>query len=216
VAVDHGAPTLPRRFADETCAAGGGARLGVIHDFDKSGFEIAQRLTCVSGWAEDNDRVAYQFRNEIDVTDLGLRLADVRQYGLEGRAERCRFKGYIADDTLATQEERQFLRSHRRVELNAFSSPEFLAWLEEKLTAWLGKERLIPDDETLEQAFRRARAVARINRAVEEAVEKAVEEAEEEAVPENLRKKLRAAQKRSPQAWDQALYELACDELEDA
>jgi hypothetical protein len=204
-----------RRFVDDVCAAGGGARLGVMHDFDKAGFEIAQRLTCVSGWAEDNDRVAYQFRNDIDVTDLGLRLADVRKYGLEARAESCRFKGYFADDSLATEEEKRFLRSHRCVELNAFSSPEFLAWLEEKLTGWLGKERHIPDDETLEQAFRRARAVARINRAVEEVVKGAVEGAEAEAVPEDLRKQLRSALKRSPQAWDQALYELACDELED-
>jgi hypothetical protein len=196
-------------------AAGGGARLGVIHDFDKSGFEIAQRLTSVSDWAEENDRVAYEFENEIDVTDLGLTLADVRKYGLEARAERCRFEGHFASDPLATREEQEYLRSGRRVELNAFSSPEFIAWLEEKLTGWLGQERFIPDDETLEQAFRRARAAARVNRAVEKAVEKAVEEAEAGAVPENLRKKLRAVQKRSPQAWDHALYELACDELED-
>jgi len=204
-----------RRFVDEVCAVGGCARLGVIHDFDKSGFEIAQRLTSVSGWAEENDCVVYEFQNEIDVTDLGLRLEDVRKYGLEARAERCRFKGHFADDSLATEEEKQFLRSHRRVELNAFSSPEFLAWLEEKLTAWLGKERLVPDDETLDKAFRRARAVARISRAVEEAVEEAALEAEAVPVPANLRGELRAAMERSGGAWDRALYDLACDELEE-
>src|SRR5262249_53682978 len=59
-----------RRFVDEVCAAGAGVPLLVVHDFDKAGFEIAQRLTTVSDWAEANDRVAYRFRNEINVIDL--------------------------------------------------------------------------------------------------------------------------------------------------
>jgi multidrug efflux pump subunit AcrA (membrane-fusion protein) len=66
-----------------------------------------------------NDRVAYEFENEIDVTDLGLTLADVRKYGLEARAERCRFEGYFASDSLATREDQEYLRSGRRARLLA-------------------------------------------------------------------------------------------------
>src|SRR5262249_530799 len=157
-----------------------------IHDFDKSGFEIAQRLTRVSDWAMANDRVAYEFQNEIDVTDLGLRLADVRKYGLENKAEPFPFHGPFATHSPSTLEEQQFLRADRRVELNAFSSPQFVAWLGEKLTAWLGKGRFIPADEILTPAFRRARVVARVNRAIEAAVEKAIEEVGAMAVPDGL------------------------------
>ncbi len=34
-----------RRFVDEVCGIGGGVPLLVVHDFDKYGFEISQRLT---------------------------------------------------------------------------------------------------------------------------------------------------------------------------
>src|SRR5262249_55884915 len=56
-----------RRFVDEVCRIDGGVPLFVVHDFDKSGFEISQRLTTVSEWAEANNRVTYRFRNTINV-----------------------------------------------------------------------------------------------------------------------------------------------------
>src|SRR5262249_13780293 len=68
-----------RKFIDWVCRADGGVPLFVVHDFDKSGFEIAARLTTVSDWAESNDRVTYWFENKINVIDFGLRLADVDQ-----------------------------------------------------------------------------------------------------------------------------------------
>src|SRR5262249_20340863 len=37
-----------RKFADTVCAKGGGVPLFVVHDFDKYGFEISQRLTRAS------------------------------------------------------------------------------------------------------------------------------------------------------------------------
>ncbi len=66
-----------RRFVDEVCKVNGGVPRFVVHDFDKAGFEIAQRLTQVSDWAVEYERVAYDFRHAINVTDLGLRLEDV-------------------------------------------------------------------------------------------------------------------------------------------
>src|SRR5262249_11591039 len=96
-----------RRFVDEGCAVGGGVPLLVAHDVDKAGLEISQRLTSVSDWAEDNDRVTYRFKNAINVIDLGLRLRDVEEYRLGG--EGCEFKGHFAADSIATGEEREFL-----------------------------------------------------------------------------------------------------------
>jgi hypothetical protein len=196
-----------RRFVDEVCAVGRGVPLLVVHDFDKYGFEISQRLTTVSFWAEENDRVTYEFQNEIDVHDLGLRLEDVKEYGLEGSAEKCKFSGGFAGDSIATKEEKEFLRSGRRVELNAMTSPQFVQWLETKLAAHL-PGRLIPGDDVLADAYRRARAAARINRAVEKVTERAIERARSAKTPKHLRQRLEKAMKGSSKAWDKTLYRL--------
>src|SRR5262249_29827227 len=167
----------------------------------------SQRLTTVSDHARENDLVKYEFQNEINVTDLGLRLADVRKYDL--KSERTRFSGHFAEDSIATEEEKAFLRSDRRVELNAFTAPQFIEWVESKLTQHLGRKRWIPDDGVLQDAYRRALAVAMINKAIEEATETALERAKSAKVPKGLRRQLERVIKDSPQAWDKALYEIA-------
>jgi hypothetical protein len=195
-----------RKFADTVCAAGGGVPLLVVHDMDKAGFEISQRLTTVSDCAEENDRVTYRFKNDIDFKDLGLRLADATRYGLTG--EECEFEGRFANDSIATEEEKEFLRGGRRIELNEFTSPQFLEWLEGKLQEHLPK-RLVPRDEVLADAYRRALAVASINRTIKEVSRSAVKAAAEAKIPHDLRELLERAMKDSPQAWDKALYDLA-------
>src|SRR5262249_8462424 len=154
-------------------------------------------LTTVSDWAMLNDRVTYEFRNQINVTDLGLRLTDVEEYGLQG--ESCDFSGHFADDSICTETEKEFLLSGRRVELNEFTSPQFIEWLEAKLTQHLGK-RLIPKDEILADAYRRALVIAQVNNAIEEALNTAIDDAEERTIPKSLRRQLQAAMKDSPQA----------------
>lgn len=193
-----------RRFVDEVCAVGTGVPLFVVHDFDKAGFEISQRLTSVSDWAEDNDRVTYQFRNNIDVTDLGLRLADVEKYQLQD--ERVKFDGHFASDSIATAAEQAFLKSGRRVELNAFTSPQFIEWIPTKLKDAGLKERLIPDDATIESAYRRAIVVARLNHEIEKTIKAATEEAKNVKVPKSLRKQLKKFMNEEPLSWDRALY----------
>jgi hypothetical protein len=198
-----------RRFADEVCALGRGVPLLVVHDFDKYGFEISQRLTTVSDWAEMSDRVTYEFKNSIDVHDLGLRIEDIKELGLEDHAEECGFSGRFASDSIATEEERQFLRSGRRVELNAMTSPQFVQWLETKLAAHL-PGRLIPSDDVLANAYRRALAVARTNRVIEKVAEGAAERAQSAKIPKSLRRRLQKRLKECPaEAWDEALYQLA-------
>jgi hypothetical protein len=116
--------TAARMYVDHVCRMNGGVLLFVAHDMDKAGFEISQRLTTISDHAWDNDLVKYEFENEVNVTDLGLRLVDVQKYGL--KSEHCRFQGRFPLDTIATKEEQGFLRSNRRAELNAFTAPSSL------------------------------------------------------------------------------------------
>ena len=84
-------------------------------------------------------------------TDPHVARAESR--GLE--SESVRFKGGFGLDSIATPEEREFLRGNQRVELNAFTSADFIKWIESKLDEH-GIQKVIPDDETLELAFRRA------------------------------------------------------------
>lgn len=202
-----------RRFVDEVCRVDGGVPLFVVHDFDKAGFEIAQRLTRVSDWAEENDRVTYRFQNEINVTDLGLRLADVEKYNLQ--SESFAFKGHFARDSIATPEEKAYLRSNRRVELNAFTAPQFIEWLESKLAKYLRK-RLIPDDAILADVYRRALAIAKINRAIEDVAKSAIQDAEDAKIPKSLRRQLHKALNGSSEAWDQVLYQIAHSKVGDS
>jgi hypothetical protein len=195
-----------RRFVDEVCRAGGGVPLFVVHDLDKSGFEISQRLTTVSNWAEKNDRVTYKFKHKINVTDLGLRLTDVEKYGLRG--ESCEFNGGFATDSICTDDEKRFLRSGVRVELNEFTSPQFIEWLESKLREHLGG-RLIPNDDILTAAYRRAVAVAEINTVIEKTIQSAIEHAQAATIPKGFRRRLQAKLNDRSEAWDCVLYNLA-------
>src|SRR5262249_45004657 len=148
----------------------------------------------------------YEFENEINVIDFGLRLVDVQKYEL--KSEACRFKGHFPRDTIATKEEQAFLRSNRRVELNAFTAPQFIEWLTGKLRHHLGGKRLIPDDDVLEKAYRRAVAFATINKAIKDAREQGVEAAKVATIPRRLRRQLEKALKDSPKAWDVVLYDI--------
>jgi hypothetical protein len=203
--------TAARKYVDHVCRMAGGVPLFTAHDMDKAGFEIAQRLTTVSDYALENDLVKYEFQNEINVTDLGLRLTDVQEYGL--KSERCRFRGDFPLDTIATPEEQAFLRSDRRVELNAFTAPQFIEWLERKLMHYLGQGRFIPVDAILEDAYRRDLAVAQINEAIEASRTAAIQTASTAAIPESLRRQLEQAVSESPMAWDKALYGIARNSL---
>jgi hypothetical protein len=198
-----------RMFADHVCRAGGGVPLLAAHDLDKYGFEIAQRLTTISDHMLENDLVKYEFKNAIDVVDLGLRLGDVEAYGL--KSEKCRFKGHFPPDSIATPEEQEFLRSGRRVELNAFTAPQFIEWLESKLSEHL-PGRLIPDDDVLGRAYRRAVALAEVNHAVRKVRRDAIVRARGAEVPASLRRRLTEALKDSPEAWDRVLYDLVASE----
>lgn len=105
----------------------------VLHDFDKSGFSIVGTL--------QRDTRRYEFKNQIRVIDLGLRLPDVEQWRLE--SESVSYGDSDPTDNLrengATETEIDYLcdtgddwrrYSGQRVELNAFASGDLIAWIE--------------------------------------------------------------------------------------
>ena len=193
-----------RKLVDRLCG-GGGIPLFVLHDFDKYGFSIFQNLVSVSCAAEDGERVAYVFKNEIQAVDLGLRLLDVEEWKL--KPERCRFTGdFDLYDDNVTDAEKAFLRKGQRVELNAFTSPDFVAFVEKKLKVAGIREKLVPDNKTLGDAYRRAHAIAEINGLVKAAPTRAAGL----TLPRTLRAALKKSLKEHPEKpWDAALYEIA-------
>lgn len=205
-----------RKLVDHLCQKNEGVPLLVLHDFDKAGLEIAQNLTSVSQAAVDTHRVRYEFTNDINVIDLGVRLADVEEWHLE--SEDVGFKGDFGPDTIATPEEQEFLRGNQRVELNAFTSADFIAFIEGKLKKH-GIKKVIPADDVLESAYRRAYQIALINEKVSTFVKEAADKAEATKIPTGagIRRNIAWLLKADPtQAWDEALAGIAKNALTDA
>jgi len=139
--------TAARTLVEELCGKRG-LKLLVLHDFDVSGFSIKHTLVT------SNRR--HFFRHAINFIDLGLRLADVEELGLDSEAtsnkgdddkiaERLRING-------ATDDEVAFLLNEERVELNAMPSDVFIQFVERKLNE-NGVAKVIPLAEKLAEAF---------------------------------------------------------------
>ena len=192
-----------RKFVDHVCRVNGGVPLFVVHDLDVFGFFIGARLTTVSDQAEEQDRVAYRFENEINVTDFGLRLVDAQKYNLAD--EECKPPEWIDNDLGCTDDEKAFLMSGRRIELNAFSSPQFIEWLEGKLRGAGITERMVPDDHTLEQAFRHTIVTVKTNRTIRRIHRKASDQAAATRLPKRLAEMVRRVMARHDEPWDMAM-----------
>jgi hypothetical protein len=203
-----------RALVDRLCS--GGARLFIVRDFDKAGFSIAATLT--------RDTRRYVFRNDIDAIDLGLRLEDVQEYGLEAEPVTYKADSYAVEANLrqngATAEEVAFLvepgswrhASGQRAELNAFASDQFIEWLEDKLEE-NEVEKVVPDAETLETAWRRAQMRLAVNRKIDEIEASLRDDANAGTVPDDLAEQVRGKLGDDPaMPWDEALAEIAKDE----
>jgi hypothetical protein len=203
--------TAARHLIDRLCT---GIPLLVLHDFDKAGFSILGTL--------QRDTRRYTFAHNVNVIDLGIRLEDVEQYTLE--SEDCVVGKSDPSWNLAkngaTQEEIDFLcagRNYRhyvgkRVELNAFTSGDFLDWIKGKLQSQ-GIDKVIPDDATVEAAYRRAALVARLDSLLQELIEEAREEVEELSLPEQLTQEIGSLLGENRRmSWDQAITEIVTRE----
>ena len=189
----------------------------VLHDFDKAGFSIVGTLKGVDHYDTNYNLRAtrYDYRNNFDVIDLGLRLSDVNKYSLE--SEPVQYKSDPSDNLIengATPEEIKFLcgesgRRGSRVELNAFLSAIFIRWIEAKFKEH-GIRKVIPDDKTLELAYRRAVQIEVVREQLTTIIQKGNEVAEQAPLPKNLTGIIRKALKATPaQPWDQAVAAIA-------
>lgn len=185
----------------------------VLRDFDKAGFSIVHTL-------RTNTR-RFTFRGgRPNVVDLGLRLTDVEELGLESEpVEYGRQKNPTINlrTSGATPEECNFLVTGgdwrtgwegQRVELNAMSSRQLVDWLEDKLTK-AGVKKVVPDDEALTAAYRRARKLAVVRRAITRALADDGDQPDV-AVSQDLRTRIVEALNNEPaQAWDDVLAAIA-------
>lgn len=198
--------TASRELVDEICAVHD-IPLLVLHDFDKSGFSIAGTL--------QRDTRRYQFKNDIRVIDLGLRLDDIE--GLE--TEDVYFKEYHAvrrnlRENGATEEEIEFLL-HRRVELNAFTSTELVTWIEGKLEEH-GITKVIPDEETLVGTYHRARKQAAVQAKIDDLLDE-FDDLDDNFDPDGLQDQIREMLSASPEmTWDEAIRDMAVENYDEA
>jgi hypothetical protein len=200
---------LPVKAACDLILAlhGKGVRTLVLRDFDLAGFKIARTLRNGTRLSEGSP-----------VIDLGLRFADIQ--GLS--AEPCSYQQYINPgvylqcDYDATDEEAAFLVSGgghnrwsgQRVEINAMTSDQLIAWLEDKFAQY-GVKKLIPDTAALTNAYKRAVFLMRMEERIEWMNEQEMED-DDIDIPKNLHIRIQKMLKsNSAKSWDEAIWEIA-------
>jgi len=147
-------------------------QLFVLHDADPDGYNIARTL---------REETARMPGYAVDVLDLGLRWEDAMALGLDTEAftrRRALPEGLV----LTEAEQRAFegqRQSHgsgaraswicQRVELNAFSAPQLVAYLEQRLQETGVRGKIVPPDPQLTDAARdlyRAGVATQVQRAI--------------------------------------------------
>ena len=190
--------TASRELVDSLCSTHK-IPLIVLHDFDKSGFSIV-------GTLKRNTR-RYTFGRYIEVIDAGLRLSDIAglQREASGIDSKSRSKAIANLKTNgATPEEIEFLLNWR-VELNAFTSDELVAWIKGKLDHY-GVKKIIPDDTVLADAYRRASECKVIQKAIEEKLTETRKTMTAATVPDDLRATVEKRLKANPtRSWDEVV-----------
>jgi len=192
--------TASRTLVGNLCERG--IPLYVLHDFDTSGFSIIGTLR------HSNRRHQFEEGHAAQVIDLGLRLEDVEDNDLEAEATYVRMSPETLRANGATRAEVDFL-GESRVELNAFASDELVAWLEAKLDEH-GVAKVVPDADTLADAYRRAREIHLLNAEVAKVAAAAKEAAKEAPVPGDLAEQVRRAlDEDGLEPWDEVVARLA-------
>jgi hypothetical protein len=183
----------------------------VLHDFDRSGFSIRGTLGTSSR--------RYWFSNKPPIVDIGLRLADVIDMGLQSEPVPRITRGEWLEraETLkrhgATPEEIAFL-ANDRVELNAMTSRQIIDFIEKKFEAH-GVKKVIPDNAVLEKHARRVIKQSLVQREVAKRDAEFSRQAATTALPDNLREQLEEFLKEHPEcSWDRAIAHIVAAEDE--
>jgi hypothetical protein len=148
-------------------------QLFVLHDADPDGYNIARTLR-----AETARMPGYA----VDVIDLGLRWGDAMALGLD--TEAFTRKRALPEGLVLTEEERRAFEGRRqshgyseksswiceRVELNAFSAPQLVAYIEHRLQETGVRGKIVPPESHLTDtasALYRAGVAEQVKRAIE-------------------------------------------------
>ena len=91
------------------------------------------------------------------------------------------------------------------------TSDQLVAWLEHRLEA-VGVKRVVPINEILDKAYRRAAMLATIQKVIDETYEEFDLDAVE--VPKDLAEQVKDNIEDSDRAWDDAIWDLAQQEME--
>jgi hypothetical protein len=178
----------------------------VLHDFDLAGFKILKTL-------EEGTRMAAG----VAVTEIGLRLGDIT--GLQSEPvvyKQQKDPRWYLRDCGATKEEREFLVEGnrraggwvgQRVELNAMTSVQLVQFIERKLQEH-GVSKVVPEEDILASAFRRAWFLQQVETRSNEIKEQLRKEAIE--VPADLKARVaEVLDKRPGLSWDDAIWKCA-------
>jgi hypothetical protein len=207
--------TAARALADEMCSKYD-IPLFILRDFDKAGFSIASTL--------QRDTRRYEFKNSFRAIELGLSLADVEAMGLEPeyqhhpKGKKSALIGNLRTNG-ATEAEINFmfrdfdtLRSTRRVELNAMTSPQFVAFVERKLLE-NGVAKIVPEQELLAEIYTGMERGRRLEEAAEDLEKIDMEDFEP---PKDLEKRVRKMLKKDPaMRWDAAVAKIVAAAADD-
>jgi hypothetical protein len=211
-----GMSTTAARLLLDRLVSRGVEKVLVLHDFDVSGFSIRGTLGTSSG--------RYRFKNKVPIIDIGLRLTDVEELDLLHEPFTARKNSYVVKQTLrrhgATQDEIGFLigGAHgadgfagERVELNAMTSDELIAFIEDKFEEH-GVGKIIPDDDILELHARRTLERQMVLRELDMLLPGIHERAAEAELPDDLHDQVEELLEEKPSLpWDAAVAAIIDD-----
>ena len=101
------------------------------------------------------------------------------------------------------------------MELNAFASDDFVEWIEGKLEEH-GVSKVIPNEDCLTSAYRRAAEQAFVQQKIDEVIDEARELGKSTEIPNDLRAKVEEQlDKDSAATWDEVVRDLAIQDIDD-
>jgi Histidine kinase-, DNA gyrase B-, and HSP90-like ATPase len=153
IVAGQGFATVAARVLLARASTGHDIRIFVAHDADPSGYNICRTIR------EETDRMP---DHRIDVVDIGLTVEDARDLGLQTETY-PRLKKLPADLVLTDLARTMFEGKRQlsakgkvswiaeRVELNAFTSAQLIAYIEDGLAKAGATAKVVPDAATIER-----------------------------------------------------------------
>lgn len=212
--------TAARMLAEDMTRRG--VKIFVLHDFDKAGLGIEHTFK------SSNRR--WTFDESPDIVDIGVRLADVENLGLEGESvtytEESDPRDYLRKIGATKRECNYLVSGHdyntgqwkgQRVEINALSARQFVDFIEEKLQAH-GVKKVMAGKDVLSLDYKHRYRSELINLRLEEYqhhIEREFANFDTD-VPEDLHERVSklCVTGKSTSTWDHALGSVVLSQLQ--